>query len=198
MKIRNSFVSNSSSSSFVVGFKKHPQSVEEVHELLFGKESDTITLYDYYNLSTDDAAQIVFDDIKDQKPIAKNKILDEIRGGYFPGYPEYDYGRRTKSQQLQKEFEERFPGINYWDEKTNNIEVNNFAKKIRMTMDAEFKEARDRVDDAAKDYYKSIKQIFNGFKVYVFSYSDSDGQFMSIMEHGNIFSKLPHITISHH
>ena len=38
MKIRNGFVSNSSSSSFVVAFDKKPETVEELKKLLFGEE----------------------------------------------------------------------------------------------------------------------------------------------------------------
>lgn len=47
MKIRNGFVSNSSSSSFVVAFPKKPETVEEVKDMLFGNGYDLDEGYDY-------------------------------------------------------------------------------------------------------------------------------------------------------
>ena len=66
MKIRNGFVTNSSSSSFVVAFPHAPKSAKEIKKLLFGDE-DTITWYDDSS-STLDVAKQVFNDIKGQKP----------------------------------------------------------------------------------------------------------------------------------
>ena len=45
MKIRNGFVSNSSSSSFIVIFPRAPTSAEDLHELLFGKSHLVIDAY---------------------------------------------------------------------------------------------------------------------------------------------------------
>jgi predicted DNA-binding protein YlxM (UPF0122 family) len=33
---------------------------------------------------------------------------------------------------------------------------------------------------------------------YCFSYSDNDGSYSSILEHGDIFENLVHVKISHH
>jgi len=46
MKVRNGFVSNSSSSSFIVAWNKKPESVEEVKNILFG-DAKTHYMYDY-------------------------------------------------------------------------------------------------------------------------------------------------------
>ena len=40
MKVRKGFVSNSSSSSFVIALPKEPESMEETYEMLFGEEYD--------------------------------------------------------------------------------------------------------------------------------------------------------------
>ena len=47
-----------------------------------------------------------------------------------------------------------------------------------------------KISDISKQYPNSIAYIFN--------YSDDCGEFGSMMEHSNIFSKLPHERTSHH
>jgi len=42
MKHRNGFVSNSSSSSFIVAFKKAPESAEELHRFMFPNDMDKV------------------------------------------------------------------------------------------------------------------------------------------------------------
>jgi hypothetical protein len=37
-----------------------------------------------------------------------------------------------------------------------------------------------------------------GAEFYKFHYADEDGDYFATLEHGNLFHKLPHITISHH
>jgi hypothetical protein len=78
MKIRKGYVSNSSSSSFLVAFPKYPKSVDDVHEILFGKNQGLYEL----KWPTKDIAKIVFDDIKRQVPnninLAKSKVYNAV------------------------------------------------------------------------------------------------------------------------
>lgn len=75
MKIRNGFVSNSSSSSFVVAFPKIPKSVEEVQEILFGKEEK------FHKYTTRKIAETIFREIEGNKydPPKKPNDLIELR-----------------------------------------------------------------------------------------------------------------------
>lgn len=92
MKIRKGFVSNSSSSSFILALDKKPKSVSEMKELLFG---DAEFYYDpYYDESssyfqnrtekypTKTVAKTVFEDIKDQKPMTLEDIAEELSSGW--------------------------------------------------------------------------------------------------------------------
>jgi hypothetical protein len=90
MKIRRGFVSNSSSSSFIVAFSKEPTSVEEVQQEVFG---DIKIIGDEYNnfitYSTYDLAEIIFKDIKSQKPNIEEAIVDSVESGWFNGQVNY-------------------------------------------------------------------------------------------------------------
>jgi hypothetical protein len=85
MKIRSGFVSNSSSSSFIVAFPKKPENVEEVKALLFPNGQEAYGCYDYH-CSTQIVAETVWKDIQSQKPDDKEIIWKELHG-YLEGGP---------------------------------------------------------------------------------------------------------------
>lgn len=81
MKIRQGFVSNSSSSSFIVAFPKELElSVPVVQHLLFG-ENKVVCAYDHLgSISTESAAEQVVNDMIDQKPNDSEAILEALNG----------------------------------------------------------------------------------------------------------------------
>ncbi len=78
MKIRNGFVSNSSSSSFVVAFKTKPKNADEVKKILFGTQ-ESISQFNY-KFTANELAERIFNDIKSQKPNNIKQIKDNIDG----------------------------------------------------------------------------------------------------------------------
>jgi hypothetical protein len=85
MKTRSGFVSNSSSSSFLVGFVKKPTTVEEMKQVVFG---DAEFHGEWGELCpTMGLAAIILEDIKDQVPMTKDLILEFLIPGSFPGEP---------------------------------------------------------------------------------------------------------------
>lgn len=89
MKIRSGFVSNSSSSSFIVAFSKKPENVEELKEIMFG-DKEFIEVY-YGPVSTQMVAQTVFEDICRKTPLSDKEIKL-----CFEGLSNYDDDRIPK------------------------------------------------------------------------------------------------------
>ena len=97
MKTRNGFVSNSSSSSFVVGFKKIPQNIEDVHELMFPEEIKVQLYEGYPEFSSSEIAKQVWNDIENQIPNDMSAIKEAgVPYGVLSDYhnPEFIKGKK--------------------------------------------------------------------------------------------------------
>lgn len=86
MKMRNGFVSNSSSSSFLVAFPYKPKSAEDVKEMVFQEEQ--YLDYPYPDMcesygaperfTAEEVSEIIWNDIKKQIPNNKNMMFSRI------------------------------------------------------------------------------------------------------------------------
>jgi len=178
MKIRNGFVSNSSSSNFILAFDKKPESVGELKELMFDRVEtwDDPSAYDPFSAPTLDIAKAVFEQLDEQLPL--DKILDEFRSGHLDGVTIDTFNDPNAPETYVKD--------------ENGKEVFNREEYERYHDDI-----REKEIVRALEYFNRWKcpddQVF-----YRVTFADEDGPFGSLCEHGEIFDKIHHVQISHH
>lgn len=170
MKIKADFVTNSSSSAFVVFFDKKIE-----------KEQDLIDM----NIEMRFIEQI-FKDCKEQHPIqihevskeAIQRIADNIEGADLPGIPDFwDYEDTfCREQDIT---EEEFAANPVWRQQMWRV----FEEKRKV---ASIMEAKRLVKENEGKY------------VYFFEYADEDGSFFAALEHENDWGTQEYVRISKH
>jgi hypothetical protein len=176
MKVRRGFVSNSSSSSFIVAFPRNPTSWQELQEWLFGQEQTHI-MWDDDAVPTADLAQIIWWNIQLASPMDGEWVQQELAsagGEYGQENPE----RRAERKALYKE------------------ECQDITPERKQ-------EIADRLYDldqeaAAQVYQATMAATMAGGAVaYRFSYGDHT-KLGGHLDHGDVFKNLPHVRINEH
>ncbi len=183
MKVRTGFVSNSSSSSFVVAFPHKPKDIEDLKKMLFGKnEWHYAGFYARYQGYEDEEvpvfpiAEKVFHKIK--KEATREEIIDSIASGWFdaymdilPGHADYYDDPEYKSLKYDNE-----------EDMSKRMAIYDKYEKIN----------RKRAEDIANLFIEANKDKF----IVVMSFSDKNGE--TVEEHSGIFNRLEHIRTSYH
>lgn len=180
MKIRTGFVSNSSSTSFIVAFPHKPTSVEDVKEMLFGKQEWHYKGYSYgdepADVPTQGLAESVFNNIT--KKATKQEMLDSIQHGWFDYYMYPDI----------------FPGYYSDSEKTDKLDYQN--EDDRKEINRIWKDTEEINKNRATAIAESFRRANEDKHIVVMSFSDNDGE--AIEEHSDIFKRVEHIKTSYH
>ena len=196
MKIRSGFVSNSSSSSFIIAFDKVPTCSYDVLHAMFPDDKSLREGVSYDCLGETDvdsvtAATLVWKQIDGQKPMTKSQISESVGSGFFEGRPDYfahdsarevgrEYALLTKKSIYDKDVDPE------WKKKHEAA-----LKADRSAYEKERKAALVSLID--REYPK-----FKGKKCFEVSFSDNDGDVFTAMENGDAFRNISFIRISHH
>ncbi len=187
MKIRRGFVSNSSSSSFIVAFPRKPVDVEDLKEMMFGKQE-----WHYSSIGEDDVptlliARKVFDRMGE--PATSEEVFESIRGGWFDSYliPESYPGYASYYNDPEyKAIDNRLLGVPKEKQRVLRLDMQReiWGKYIEIN-DKRAKNIADAFCGVSKDNY-----------IVVLRFSDNDGE--AVEEHTDIFRRLEHIRTSYH
>lgn len=179
MKFRLGFVSNSSSSSFVIAFHHKPKDAEDVREMLFGKQQWHYTGFSYDDEDTDVSTKVLAENVfsKIKKKATKQEILDSIQHGWFDGWKGV------------------FPGHDSsYDEEYHRMDHS--APDYEKRRDAYWEKQDKENEKRAKDIVKAFRSLNKDKYIVVMSFSDNEGE--SAEEHSDIFQRVEHIRTSYH
>jgi len=193
MKLRNGFVSNSSSSSFIIGFDSKPRNVEQLRKILFpNNEGVSYPFGGHEDVPAEIAAQKVWDQIKNQRPLSKSKLPEKLNSGWFSEKPEYCFDGPHRN--IEQEYRS-LTGKSIQDEDTPR----EWREKWNIAWHKHREEYQKNCINAAKRLARELLNgKFQGKKLYVCSFSDNDGMYGAVLEHGGTFKEIPHVQISHH
>lgn len=214
MKIRNGFVSNSSSSSFLVFFPNEIKTKDELFNLLwteknserFKKQYNFINKENNRNIETsftnyyssinmsfekfqEESTNIIFKDIENQGP---NNYINALRTLFYD-----DYAIEFKNMEDIRNIINDYNNINNkmdnfkWDQPNSEQKYDDLQNQLDDLHDVEYLKSHiDEIDELIKKHKNNI--------FYTFQFSDENGKFYSALEHGGIFNELTCYVESHH
>jgi len=214
MKIRQGFVSNSSSSSFIVTFPKEMKNVRDVKESLFpdGKTFSIETTSSWNGTGTiidsDEIAEHVWKDIQNSGDKTVFELIFLLGEDYLDGFYN-DWGEpkmwRYVPYWREEGFEKEGTKLGLLDEFEGYTNLKDLEEDIKINdsiIDQDdwdkYPQGADSGLESVKEYIEKAKKIIEGDEqLYFFTWSD-DSSYDAAFEHGDVFRNLPCKIESHH
>lgn len=201
LKVRTSFVSNSSSSSFIVRFPKKPTSVKQLMTMMFpGKKIDDIIHYYDHTMSVKNICKRVFRDILKNKKATKFDIIELFsnyvsREGYY--YPNMYRGHidplLTEYTELSRQAYELNDNIKSIELLPSPLKENAMTEN-RNNLNKLHKQLKELEYSIAEKKTETI--LSKPGYICILCYADEDGE--ALLEHGDIFDNIETVVVSQH
>jgi hypothetical protein len=178
MKIRNGFVSNSSSSSFLIALAEYPLNEEHFKKLIFGSSELFQPWEDYPDESyeTKDCARVLYKKITSSPKVSFGKIFDVCHRNIYQTII-FDNEDKKISHAL---------AMKSLDDKETNFDLLNIDYYDQKILDSAFKKSCEFFEKHKTDY------------LFLFEISDNDSNLEAALEHGDTFKNIDYIEVSNH
>lgn len=203
MKIRSGFVSNSSSSSFILKLPKI-ESKKDLEKIMYGEDVPLfLTSWDDDSYATGQVLDIVYRDIMDaMKSSMVSSDIESIRQSIeMNDYTYQDFDKLISKEykndydKLKSEFKDQMFVIKGIEETEEYRKLGYFKGRSLVEVDNDILE---EIGDKMKDVIlKSVNDDSNDVFI-TLEYSDNDGILHSFIEHGGVLDPITISRISHH
>lgn len=191
-------ITNSSSTTFIVGFEEKPKTMGELIDALFPNNAEySIAKHVVgYGIAFDtlDVVQQIFKDLQEAEEISENSILTLACHRSFPGYP--DHRVRTSSEleldALDDKFRIKYPGDNWTKHK-------DWEEAREPLYQAYRQEREQQIYEAAESYIENNRDKLEGMKLYALDYGNELGDMSGVIESDyGILREIIKLRLSNH
>ena len=133
MKFRNGFVSNSSSSSFIVAFDEHPSNINYLKRVLFGNAETIQDQYNDHMWNVVELCEQIITQIEERGSPTNEIIYEELKhagcelGVPYPDYPTLFNQSHTKQTEMFKKYDQKCKvAAHHWIDKFTSENKDSF------------------------------------------------------------------------